>query len=176
MIMDDLDRRIMAAREQLTHLETEMAALKAKRDEAALALGIYEEAASLRPSGDNVRTAPTAILSTPEERKGGRKPGAISQNWKKVLVAMAREDDGKGITQDRTVIIARKIMPSATDHSIRDRFRRYRDKLKLVEAVGDRVRVKKEVADKFSAEIGRPTLETGEGPALAEQEPVDDLI
>lgn len=173
--MDELDRRIAATRERLMHLESELAALKAKRDEAALSLGIFEEAARLRPSGD-ARASLGGALLAPEERKGGRKPGAISQNWKRVLVSMAREDDGGGITQDRTVVIAREIMPTATDHSIRDRLRRYRDKLKLVESVGDRFRVKKDVAEKFSAEIARSIPGTGEDPASAEQQSVEDLI
>ena len=67
------------------------------------------------------------------------------------------------------------------EHAIRDRVRRYRDKLKFVEAIGDKFRIKKEIVEKFAADLGEQFPAREEDAVVtaqpqAEEPSVDDLI
>jgi hypothetical protein len=180
--MDKLDRAIAAAREELGRMDVEMSALQARRKDAATRLAIYEEAARLRPPAGREGVLPSLIAAqSATVRRGGRQAGAISKEWKRILVETARRDQGEGVGYPDFIAAARQTNPNMDEHAIRDRVRRYRDKLRFVEAIGDRFRIKKEIVEKFAADLGDQSPQEGEDAEATDQpqseEPdVNDLI
>ncbi len=171
--MDRLDQLIAATRQSLAQMDAEIAALTAGRDSVVLRLRTLEEAAKLRPSlVDEIETAIRTEARAP--RRSGRQAGSISRTWKEILLAINLMDSGDGVSFEEIIRTAQSLSPKATDHSIRDRIRKYRDKLGFVEVVGNKFRIKKEVVEKFSADLGpRPSRDREENTDTTQPEPED---
>jgi len=170
--MDELDKLIQATRVEIqTTIPREFQELERRRDRAHMRLEILEEAARLRPGLGDVEgaatqpesVAPLALLDQVlsgevggQKRKGGRQLGSLSADWKRVLVAWAAADNGSGLTYREIANCAANVGVKVTEHTVRDRIRKYRDRLGFVEATGDsKHRVKKEIVARFAADLAK---------------------
>ena len=89
--MDKLDRKIADKQADLERTSKEIEALARKHERLLIELEALKQAAELRPTG-RVGNGPSA---TAEPRsRGGRQPGGISADWRKVLRVLSKRTKG----------------------------------------------------------------------------------
>ena len=156
--MDQLDERIAESRREIAAMDAAIDDLAGRRARAALRLEVFEEAASLRPLVGRAPRAPHTNATDKEssQRKKGGRP--ISPEWRLTLVAMDDEYPTVGCLYEDIFRIARGFGIKGTEHSSRDRVRKYQERLHLLDRIGDKFRVKPEIADRFRAELGKPKI------------------
>src|SRR4051812_20275810 len=86
MVIDPLDEKIGALRQEVAEARAKLVALET-------ALRAYEDAARLRPSPIDARYRPIAapVNRSDGPRRGGRQVGAISQAWREILRYVATQ-------------------------------------------------------------------------------------
>ncbi len=160
-LMDRLDKRILEVRTEVASIDGQLGVLRARRERLALQLEAYEEAVQLRPS---VAAASSAMIAepplspqatngraSPPKTRGGRRAGSITRTWQMILLEWADKDvDGDGLDYSEVRQLAQDRGAGGTIHSVRDRVRKYRDNLRIIEETpAGKFRVKKEVADRY---------------------------
>jgi hypothetical protein len=161
--MDKLDSLIASTRQDVELSRRNISEAQAALQILEARLSALEEAASARPiAGSTVHR----IESTPNDgvRRSGRQPGAISMDWKRVLV-LWDENDPHGLGLDYTDIfpIVELVGIEAEPASVRDRIRRYADDLGLLERVGNRFKLKAGVADRYRQDVANASTQPNGG-------------
>ena len=159
--MDALDSLIVNAREAIQGLEGKIHILQDDLKLARVRLEALEAAASARPApsaqlaaGVTLKVVGHAGAVADFVRRGGRRPGSISRDWKQVLVLLADSDPSEaGYDYADIQNAAEAVGIDSGLSGIRDRIRIYADETHLVDRIGSKFRVKREVADRFRREL-----------------------
>ncbi len=189
--MDKLTALIVETERDIRRMYENIESIEREIDQKKLRLDVLKEADRLRPPiDDEDGVYPDAGQSLPSEgmpstdsahkRKGGRQPGSISMDWRKTLIGM---DDharlfNQGLGFDGIYQLAKSHGVKGGEHSVRDRIRKYCDRLKLLERDGDTFRVRPEIAGHYRVDLGLPEPPDGPGlfgdaPATPREEIVD---
>jgi hypothetical protein len=155
MARDALDEKIEEAERLLEHFRAQVEAMK-------LRLGIYREAAKLRPNRADT-ASPSAGISerpahkeSPSGRRGGRQPGAISRKWRTILRGVAAHYPAGATPADIASFGPAADLPNLKPKDARQQAEKYVAIGYMEHVAGDRYRVTEAAIRKYALREAGP--------------------